>query len=84
MPPEPINFIGFGAIDDTRAFKFIGFGAIDATRAYKFIGFGAIDVTCRVVYQLASVVEAPRKLTSIPWSSLLRLRTSKVPNPINS
>ncbi len=45
MLPNPINFIGFGAMDATKPYKFIGFGAMDATKPYKFIGFGAMDAT---------------------------------------
>ncbi len=41
MSPNPMNFIGVGAMDVTKPYKFIGFGAMDVTEPYKFIGFGA-------------------------------------------
>ncbi len=45
IPPNPINFIGFGAMAVTKPYEFIRFGAMDLTKPYKFIGFGAMAVT---------------------------------------
>ncbi len=42
---KPYKFIGFGAMDVTKARKFIGFGAMDVTKPHEFIRFGAMDVT---------------------------------------
>ena len=32
MPPNPMNFIGFGAMDVTRPYEFKGFGAVAVTK----------------------------------------------------
>ncbi len=38
MAPKRINYIGFGDIHGTKAYKFIRFGDIHGPKAYKFIG----------------------------------------------
>ncbi len=37
MSPNPIKFIGFGAIDVTKPYRFIGFGAMDVTYAVALL-----------------------------------------------
>jgi hypothetical protein len=41
-PPNPMNFMRFGAMDVTKPFEFIGFGAMDVAKPHEFIGLGPL------------------------------------------
>ncbi len=43
MLPNPMIFIGFGAMDVTKPYEFKGFGVMAVTKPYEFIGFGAMS-----------------------------------------
>ena len=45
---KPYQFIGFGAMDDTRPCKFERFCVMDVTKPYKCICFGGCHQTLQI------------------------------------
>ncbi len=60
MAPKRINFIGFGDLHGTKAYKFIDPGGIHGTKAY--IGFG--DIHGHKAYKFIGLVTfmAPKRI----------------------
>ncbi len=72
------QFIGFGAMDNTRPCKFIRFGAMDVTKPYKFRCF-ALRLFGRV-WRPMGPVQTPNindcRLRPKPWLQMARTLVS--------
>ncbi len=63
MSPNPMNFIGLGAMDVTKPYEFMGLGAMEVIKPYEFIRFGLFWFRFGVCLRGAS--------TAVPAGSVL-------------